>query len=212
MKKSKRRVVFDNAKRLFDIFASGTALLLVMPVLSIVALLVFSKLGRPVLFRQHRAGLNGRPFELLKFRTMLIVDEKSGRVTNEQRVTPFGLRLREWSLDELPSLWNVFRGDMSLVGPRPLLMSYLPKYTSIQARRHNVRPGITGLSQVSGRNTLDWDRRLYLDVWYVENRSFTLDAHIIFRTFIQVARRDGIVSEGHIVGAPFGGNARDKGL
>lgn len=192
-------------KRVFDILVSGTALLFLAPLLVIVAMLIAVRLGRPILFRQDRPGLGGRVFRLIKFRTMLNIDQERGLVTNEQRMTSFGSQLRAWSLDELPSLWNVFRGDMSLVGPRPLLVKYLPLYSTEEARRHDVRPGLTGLAQVNGRNTLDWARRFALDITYVDNRSIGLDLQILAMTVKKVFRRDGITSDGHVVGAPFVG-------
>jgi len=164
-------------KRLFDIVASLTALILLSPVLLIVALLVRRKLGSPVFFRQTRPGLNGKPFEMIKFRTMRdAVDNQGNPLPDDQRMTPFGSFLRATSLDELPELWNVLKGDMSLVGPRPLLMEYLPLYSKEQYRRHEVRPGVTGWAQVNGRNALSWDEKFKLDVWYVENRSLPFPA------------------------------------
>lgn len=200
--------MFDRTKRAFDCAASGAALLLLSPVLLATAGGVAARLGRPVLFRQERPGLHGEVFTLLKFRTMLPVDDELGIITNEQRMTGFGRWLRSWSLDELPSLWNVLRGDMSLVGPRPLLVSYLPLYSSTQARRHEVRPGLTGLAQVNGRNNLDWESRFALDVHYVDHRSWRLDLHIVAKTLIKVLRREGIASDGHVVGTPFTGVPR----
>lgn len=200
-----RRRPYDFVKRLMDVFASALGLIVTAPIQLAVAALVAIKLGRPVLFTQDRPGLHGQIFRLYKFRTMRDVDEQRGLVTNEQRLTPFGEKLRATSLDELPSLWNILRGDMSLVGPRPLLVKYLPLYTPDQARRHEVRPGLTGLAQVSGRNALDWDRRFALDVQYVESRSLRLDLNILARTVEKVLRREGVTSAGHVVGAPFVG-------
>lgn len=196
---------YDAVKRAFDVTASAAGLIAASPVIAGTYALVRWKLGSPVLFKQERPGLNGEVFELVKFRTMLNVDEKRGIITNEQRMTTVGRRLRAWSLDELPSLVNILKGDMSLVGPRPLLTKYLPLYNERQARRHEVRPGLTGLAQVSGRNALDWESRFEYDVYYVENRSFRLDLKIIMKTVGKVLRRDGISSEGHAVGAPFHG-------
>ncbi len=198
---------YDAVKRTIDILGAGIGLAVLSPVVGVVAGLVRLKLGRPVLFKQGRPGLNGEVFELVKFRTMLEPDMACGLVTNEQRMTPFGSWLRSSSLDELPSLWNVLRGDMSLVGPRPLLVSYLPLYSNEQARRHDVRPGLTGLAQVSGRNELDWVIRFDLDVYYVDHRSLRLDLSILCRTVAKVLRREGVVSAGHVVGAPFSGGS-----
>lgn len=200
-----RNEKYDAAKRAIDVTASAAGLIAASPVIAGTYALVRWKLGSPVLFKQERPGLNGEVFELVKFRTMLNVDEKRGIITNEQRMTTVGRRLRAWSLDELPSLVNILKGDMSLVGPRPLLTKYLPLYNERQARRHEVRPGLTGLAQVSGRNALDWESRFEYDVYYVENRSFRLDLKIIMKTVGKVLRRDGISSEGHAVGAPFQG-------
>lgn len=205
MKHSMKLRVFDATKRIFDAGASGVALLVLSPIIGATAIAVALRLGRPVLFRQERPGLHGEVFELVKFRTMLNEDVARGIVSNEDRMTTFGARLRATSLDELPSLWNIVRGDMSLVGPRPLLVKYLPLYTPSQARRHEVRPGLTGLAQVNGRNALDWNSRFKLDVQYVENRSWRLDIKILLQTVDRVFRRDGIVSDGSVVGEPFSG-------
>jgi sugar transferase EpsL len=178
-------------KRVLDFVVASIALVLLSPVMIVVALAVRLKLGSPVLFMQNRPGLAGRPFRLYKFRTML-----SGSASDEDRLTRFGRFLRSTSLDELPSLWNVVRGDMSLVGPRPLLMHYLDHYTPFQMRRHEVRPGITGWSQVNGRNAVTWERRLYDDVWYVDNQSFWLDLRILARTLVRVVTRSGISADG----------------
>lgn len=199
---------YDAIKRVMDLTASIVALVVLSPVMGVTACLVAKRLGRPVFFVQDRPGLGGKVFRLKKFRTMLNVDEGLGVTSNEQRMTPFGMKLRSSSLDELPSLLNVVKGEMSLVGPRPLLVEYLPLYSREQARRHDVRPGLTGLAQVSGRNALDWESRFALDVEYVENRSLVLDAKIIVTTIVRVFQRDGINSEGHVVGAPFTGAAR----
>jgi sugar transferase EpsL len=201
------------AKRLFDIAVSGAALVLLAPVLLGLAALVRLKLGRPVIFRQARPGLDGVPFEMIKFRTMTDQRDESGRLRpDEVRLTPFGRFLRATSADELPELWNVFKGEMSLVGPRPLLMQYLDRYSARQRRRHEVRPGITGWAQVNGRNALSWDEKFELDVWYVDNHSFLLDLKILLMTLLQVARRRGISSAGHATMPEFLGNeaGRDK--
>ena len=173
------------------------ALVVLSPVLAGVSVLVRLRLGRPVLFRQVRAGLRGAPFEIVKFRTM--TDERDHRGTllpDERRLTPFGHWLRATSLDELPELWNVVRGEMALVGPRPLPVSYLDRYSDREARRHEVRPGVTGWAQVQGRNAVDWDERLEMDVWYVDHRSWWLDLRILSRTIAAVARRSGISADG----------------
>ncbi|WP_051209175.1 sugar transferase [Propionicicella superfundia] len=200
-----RPAAYEAGKRVVDVVASALALVVLSPVVAAVAVLVAVRLGRPVVFRQERPGRGGELFTVVKFRTMLDVDESRGVVTNEQRMTPVGSWLRACSLDELPSLWNVLRGDMSLVGPRPLLPRYLPLFTPEQRRRHEVRPGLTGLAQVSGRNSLDWGRRLELDVHYVDHRCARLDAAILARTVLTVLRREGIRSEGCPVGEPFPG-------
>lgn len=202
---------YDSVKRAMDLVAAGLGLFVLAPVIGAVAAAVRSQLGRPVFFRQERPGHRGEVFELVKFRTMLEPDASRGRVTNDQRQAPFGQWLRSTSLDELPSLWNVVKGDMSLVGPRPLLVDYLPLYSREQARRHDVRPGLTGLAQINGRNALDWESRLELDVHYVANRSLRLDLMILWRTLIVVIRREGVTSEGHVVGAPFlGASAQER--
>lgn len=201
-------------KRVMDILVSLAALVVFSPVLLAVAVLVRLKLGAPVLFRQQRPGLNGRPFTILKFRTMLDAEAPDGSMLpDEQRLTPFGKALRASSLDELPELFNVLKGDMSLVGPRPLLMQYLPLYSPRQARRHEVRPGITGWAQVNGRNAVQWPERFELDVWYVDNRTLPLDLKILLMTVTGVLRREGISQEGHATVEPFTGNeqARNKG-
>lgn len=184
-------------KRGLDIVAAATLLILTSPVQAVVAVLVSTRLGRPVLFTQERPGLNAQVFTLMKFRTMANPDPAKGLVTDEERLTGLGRTLRATSLDELPTLWNVLRGDMSLVGPRPLLVRYLPRYTAVQARRHEVRPGITGLAQVSGRNALSWEEKFALDVEYVDHQSFGLDLSILWRTVTAVLRRDGISQDGH---------------
>jgi lipopolysaccharide/colanic/teichoic acid biosynthesis glycosyltransferase len=193
-------------KRLFDIVACLAALILFTPVMLIVAWKIRSKLGTPVLFRQIRPGLDGKPFEMVKFRTMRnAIDNEGNLLPDAERMVPFGNFLRSSSLDELPELWNVLRGDMSLVGPRPLLMEYLPLYSSEQYRRHEVRPGVTGWAQINGRNALSWEEKFKLDVWYVDNRSFWLDLKILFLTIKKVLRRDGISAEGEATMAKFTG-------
>jgi lipopolysaccharide/colanic/teichoic acid biosynthesis glycosyltransferase len=197
------------AKRLLDLAVAVPGLLLLSPVLAVTALLVRLRLGTPVLFRQPRPGLHGRPFQLLKFRTMRDAVDASGEpLPDDQRLTAFGRRLRATSLDELPTLWNVARGDMSLVGPRPLLMEYLPRYTPEQARRHAVRPGITGWAQVNGRNAISWDEKFRLDVWYVDHRSLALDLRILWMTLRKVFVREGISQPGHATMEKFRGPGR----
>ncbi|WP_091230753.1 sugar transferase [Microbacterium sp. 3J1] len=195
---------YDLLKRLLDAAGAAVALVALSPVILVTALFVAVNLGRPVIFSQPRPGRGGRVFTLYKFRSMRGVDAARGHITDEQRLTRFGRLLRASSLDELPSLWNVFRGDMSFVGPRPLLVEYLERYTPEQARRHDVRPGITGLAQVSGRNAVAWDDRFRLDVHYVDRRSLALDAKVLVATVRSVIRREGISAEGHATMRKFG--------
>lgn len=184
-------------KRFLDVFIAVFVLLLLLPVIGFTALLVRLKLGSPVIFRQRRPGLGGRPFIIYKFRTMLdLYDEDGKSLPADQRVTPFGRLLRKMSLDELPELVNVIKGDMSLVGPRPLRMRYLPRYTPEQYRRHEVKPGITGWAQVNGRNALTWEDRFELDVWYVDNWNNWLDIKILWLTVISVLKREGVSVKG----------------
>ena len=194
-----------DAKRAVDVAVAGPLLLASAPVQAVVAVAVAARLGRPVLFRQRRPGLHGEPFTILKFRTMRPVDVPAGRVDDASRLTRLGRFLRATSLDELPTLVNVLHGDMSLVGPRPLLMAYLPRYSPAQARRHDVRPGLTGLAQVSGRNAVGWDERLALDVEYVDTRSMRLDLTILRRTVGAVLRREGISADGEATMPEFVG-------
>jgi lipopolysaccharide/colanic/teichoic acid biosynthesis glycosyltransferase len=196
---------YDPVKRGIDVVVGSAALILSAPMQAVLALVIRRKLGSPVLFRQARPGKDGEIFELVKFRTMLVPDESRGLVTDEQRMTPFGAFLRSTSLDELPTFWNVVRGDMSLVGPRPLLVRYLDRYSPEQARRHDVRPGVTGLAQVSGRNAITWDEKFAKDVEYVNHRSLLLDVKIVWRTLAQVWRRDGISAEGEATMPEFVG-------
>ncbi len=192
-------------KRLIDIVASAVALVVLSPIIAVVAVLVALRLGRPVLFVQERPGRNARPFTMYKFRTMTSATGPDGRLLPDaERLTPFGRLLRSTSLDELPELWNILRGDMSLVGPRPLLMAYLPRYSAHQARRHEVRPGLTGWAQVNGRNATTWDERFDLDVWYVDHRSMRLDLQILWKTVQAVVRRNGVSAEGHATMPEFG--------
>lgn len=194
-------------KRGLDIVGASVGLLLLSPVILVVALLIRLKLGRPVLFRQARPGLGGRAFSMIKFRTMTDARNSQGELLSDaQRLTSFGRWLRSTSIDELPELWNVLRGDMSLVGPRPLLMEYLPLYSREQARRHEVRPGLTGWAQVNGRNALSWNEKFALDIWYVDNRSLFLDLRILMATVVRVIRRQGISADGEATMAPFTGN------
>lgn len=193
------------SRRIIDLVVAMIVLLLSLPLLLAVTAVVWCGVGRPVLFRQVRPGLAGRPFVLLKFRTMRPVDERRGLVSDQDRLTATGRVLRALSLDELPTLWNVIRGDMSLVGPRPLLMDYLDRYTPTQWRRHEVRPGITGLAQVRGRNGLSWEEKFELDVWYADNRSFALDLRIMIRTVLVVVRRQGICASGSVTAHEFTG-------
>lgn len=194
-------------KRLFDIVASALGLLVLSPVIAFVAWQIRKKLGSPVLFRQVRPGRDGKPFEMVKFRTMRdAVDEQGNPLPDSERLTPFGQFLRSTSLDELPELWNVLKGDMSLVGPRPLLMEYLPLYSAEQYRRHEARPGVTGWAQINGRNALSWEDKFRLDVWYVDNQSLWLDIKILFLTVKKVLVRDGISAAGEATMAKFTGS------
>lgn len=191
-------------KRVFDVVVAGVGLVVVAPVMGVVAVSVRRRLGSPVLFAQQRPGRGGRAFTLMKFRSMSDAMDAHGRaLPDEERLGSFGRRLRATSLDELPELWNVLRGDMSLVGPRPLLMEYLPRYSAEQRRRHEVRPGITGWAQVKGRNALSWREKFELDVWYVDNYSIRLDIKILWHTLSAVLRRDGITAEGSATMPPF---------
>lgn len=193
-------------KRAFDIAASTSALVVLSPVLAITAYKVKKEMGSPVLFRQVRPGLHGKPFEMVKFRTMKdVTDEEGNALPDSERLTEFGKKLRASSLDELPELWNVLKGDMSLVGPRPLLMEYLPLYNAEQAKRHNVRPGVTGYAQVNGRNSLSWEDKFKLDTWYVEHQSFLLDMKILLKTVKKVLIKDGINEAGEATMSKFMG-------
>jgi len=199
------------AKRLFDVIGASLALVLLSPLIAAVAAIVRTHAGSPILFRQVRPGQNGEPFEIIKFRTMTDERAPDGELLPDQdRMMDAGRHLRRWSLDELPELFNVLAGDMSLVGPRPLLMEYLDRYTSEQARRHEVRPGVTGLAQVSGRNDLPWERRFELDVWYVDNWSMWLDLKILGKTFSQVFSGRGISEQGSATMTPFDGSSEHE--
>ncbi|WP_292068040.1 sugar transferase [Brevundimonas sp. UBA7664] len=193
-------------KRLMDVVVAGAALVVLSPVLLAVWIAVRRRMGAPALFRQVRPGLNGRPFEMIKFRTMRDALCPDGSpLPDAERLTPFGRWLRATSLDELPELWNVLRGEMSLVGPRPLLMEYLPLYSPEQARRHDVRPGITGWAQVNGRNAISWERKFELDVWYVDRHNLWLDVKIIVLTLGRILKRDGISAPGSATADRFEG-------
>lgn len=198
-------------KRAFDIVMAGVALILLAVLLLLLGALIRARLGRPVLFRQWRPGLRGEPFEMVKFRTMRdALDEAGNPLPDAARMTRLGSFLRSTSLDELPELWNVLKGDMSFVGPRPLLMEYLPLYSAEQARRHEVRPGITGWAQVHGRNAISWEERFELDVWYVNNQSFWLDAKILWLTLHKVLAREGISAAGEATMPKFSGSVASK--
>ena len=197
-------------KRLLDIIIASIALILLSPLYAFVAYKVKKNLGSPVLFRQVRPGLHGRPFEMIKFRTMKdAVDEQGNPLPDSERLTPFGQMLRSTSLDEMPELWNVIKGDMSIVGPRPLLMEYLPLYSPEQAKRHDVRPGMTGHAQVNGRNAIGWEEKFKLDTWYVENQSIWLDFKIMFKTVHKVLAKDDISAEGEVTMSKFTGTKTD---
>lgn len=196
-------------KRLIDFGVSSIAILGLLPILFVIGVLVWKMLGRPIFFSQNRPGINGQAFRMYKFRTMLdAVDSDGNPLPDEQRLCKFGELLRSTSLDELPGLWNVLKGDMSLVGPRPLLMEYLPLYSPKQYRRHEVKPGITGWAQVNGRNTISWEEKFELDVWYVENQNLWLDLKILFLTVKKVFIKEGISAEGEATMSKFKGTKR----
>lgn len=198
-------------KRTIDVVGSVVGLVLFSVPMALIALVVWRSMGRPVIFRQIRPGLHGWPFVMYKFRTMRDVRDASGRpLSDQERLTPLGRWLRSTSLDELPELWNVLKGDMSLVGPRPLLMSYLDRYTPEQARRHEVKPGITGWAQIHGRNALTWEEKFQLDVWYVDHWTLWLDARILVRTLLKVVRREDISAEGHATMPEFTGGSTNE--
>ena len=198
-------------KRIFDLVVTFFGLLLLLPVITLTALILISKLGLPIFFKQSRTGLNGKIFNIYKFRTMTNDCDKDGiLLPDELRLTKFGKFLRSTSLDELPSLWNVLKSDMSLVGPRPLLLEYLPLYSTQQARRHEVKPGITGWAQVNGRNAITWGEKFDLDVWYVDNQSIWLDIKILWLTVKKVIMRDGINQVGQSTMENFKGNDNEK--
>jgi sugar transferase EpsL len=200
--------LYRTVKRAVDAVVAAAGLLVLLPLLILVAILVRVAIGSPVFFRQRRPGLCGKPFRIVKFRTM-----RHGPGTDAERLTGLGLLLRRLSIDELPGLWNVLRGEMSLVGPRPLMMEYLDRYTPEQARRHDAKPGVTGWAQVNGRNAISWEQRFALDVWYVDHRSLLLDLQILLRTPLRVLRREGISHAGEATmsefkGTPSGGTGQ----
>ena len=198
-------------KRVCDVVIASTALLLLSPLYAYVAYKVRKNLGSPVLFRQVRPGLHDKPFEMIKFRTMKdAVDAQGNPLPDSERLTPFGKMLRATSLDEMPELWNVIKGEMSIVGPRPLLMEYLPLYNTKQAKRHNVRPGMTGHAQVNGRNAISWEEKFKLDTWYVENQSLWLDFKIMLKTVKKVLAKDDISAEGEVTMSKFTGTPEHK--
>ena len=198
-------------KRLLDIIIASIALILLSPLYALVAYKVKKNLGSPILFRQVRPGLHGKPFEMIKFRTMKdAIDEQGNPLPDSERLTPFGKMLRSTSLDEMPELWNVIKGDMSIVGPRPLLMEYLPLYSPEQAKRHDVRPGMTGHAQVSGRNAISWEEKFKLDTWYVENQSVWLDFKIMLKTVKKVLAKDDINEAGEATMTRFTGTQSDQ--
>ncbi|WP_107825440.1 sugar transferase [Neisseria sicca] len=198
-------------KRLFDIVASASGLIFLSPVFLILIYLIRKNLGEPVFFTQERPGKDGKPFKMIKFRSMRDAVDKDGNpLPDSERLTPFGKKLRATSLDELPELWNVLKGDMSLVGPRPLLMSYLPLYNEFQNRRHEMRPGVTGWAQVNGRNALSWDEKFAHDIWYIDHYSFWLDMKILFLTVKKVFIKEGISAEGEATMPYFTGNDTDE--
>lgn len=196
-------------KRAFDFAAAGLLLFLLWPVILLIGLLVRIRIGSPVFFRQMRPGHRGETFEILKFRTMREAVGSDGQpLSDAERMTDVGRMLRSSSLDELPGLWNVLKGEMSLVGPRPLLMEYLPLYDAEQMRRHEVRPGVTGWAQVNGRNALSWEQKFALDVWYVDNRSMSIDMKILWMTLVKVLKRDGISADGEVTMPKFEGTGK----
>lgn len=199
-------------KRLFDFIVALCALIILLPVIIVLVILIRFQLGSPILFTQERPGLNSKIFKIMKFRTMLDGKDQNGNLLpDNERMTRFGTFLRSTSLDELPGLFNVLKGDMSLVGPRPLLVQYLPLYSAEQARRHNVRPGITGWAQINGRNAIDWEEKFVLDVWYVDNKTMWLDIKILFMTVKKVFLKEGISADGHVTIEPFTGSEEHGG-
>jgi lipopolysaccharide/colanic/teichoic acid biosynthesis glycosyltransferase len=194
-------------KRIIDIIGSLIGLVVASPIIVVISIIIYITMGRPIFFKQVRPGLKGKPFVIYKFRTMLdLRDENGNLLPDEKRLTTIGKFLRSTTLDELPEFWNVLKGDMSLVGPRPLLMEYLDRYTPEQARRHNVKPGMTGWAQINGRNAITWEEKFKLDVWYVDNWNILLDLKIIFLTILKVLKREGISAEGHATMPEFMGS------
>jgi sugar transferase EpsL len=194
-------------KQLFDTVMSLIFLVVLSPIFILLGIAILIKLGKPICFKQQRPGLHSKPFVMYKFRTMRnVVDEQGNPLDDAMRLTKFGAFLRKYSLDELPELFNVLKGDMSLVGPRPLLMEYLPLYSKEQARRHEVKPGITGWAQINGRNAINWDDKFKLDIWYVDHQSFWLDLKILFFTIIKTIKKEGINQAGHVTAEKFRGN------
>lgn len=204
--------VHDMLKRMIDVATAFVLLGVALPLLALAGLVVRLTMGAPILYRQIRSGREGRPFTLLKLRTMRLATDSSGSASDDTRLTTLGRWLRATSVDELPQLWNVLRGDMSIVGPRPLLPEYLARYSTEEARRHEVRPGITGLAQVSGRNALSWEEKFRLDVWYVDHRSLLLDFRIMWRTPFSLLRRDDIAAPGHATMPEFRGSESHQGV
>ncbi len=197
-------------KRAIDLLGALIGLMILSPLIAIVAIVARVKMGSPIIFTQIRAGYKGKPIRIYKFRTMTNEKDQHGNLlADEQRLSRFGMFLRRWSLDELPQLINILKGDLSIVGPRPLLMEYLPLYTPEEARRHDVNPGITGWSQINGRNDLTWEKKFALDVWYVDNQTLWLDLKIIFLTLITISRGEGIQREGHATAPKFKGKSKD---
>jgi len=194
-------------KHIIDIIGALIGLVVSAPIMVIVSLIIYLTMGKPIFFKQIRPGMNGKPFVIYKFRTMLDLRDKDGNLLpDEKRITTIGKFLRNTTMDELPEFWNVLKGDMSLVGPRPLLMEYLPRYNQEQARRHEVKPGMTGWAQVKGRNAISWEEKFKLDVWYVDNWNILLDLKIIFLTILKVLKREGISAEGHVTMPEFTGS------
>lgn len=199
--------IYQKIKRLFDFYVSLILLVLSLPIFLLVSIIIRHKLGTPVIFRQVRPGLYGKPFVMYKFRSMTNEKDQYGRLLpDSKRLNRFGHLLRKYSLDELPELINVLKGDMSLVGPRPLLMQYLERYNDEQARRHDVKPGVTGWAQINGRNSLSWNEKFQMDLWYIENKNFCVDLKIIFLTLIQLYKHEGIHQKGHVTVEEFRGD------
>jgi lipopolysaccharide/colanic/teichoic acid biosynthesis glycosyltransferase len=208
MNMPKNSVYRQSGKRIFDLIVTVPLLALISPLILLLGICSLCFLGRPVLFKQRRIGYREKPFILSKFRTMRYIHDRSGELLqDEARLVHYGRLLRASSLDELPTFWNVIKGDMSLVGPRPLLPEYLPRYTAVQRRRHDVRPGVTGWAQINGRNTLTWQQKFDLDVWYVDHWSLALDCKILWQTLLKVVRREGINQKGHATMPEFLGSA-----